>query len=137
MGAEQSRFLAKIELLPVLHFSLELQDVASFLTSELTCPIFLSVLTLRFSSSIGFRVKALKSRLLKAAAGALLNTCVYGLCDFFISVSGLAMPFRTQGASFAFGDTKSFKFFCDLSSSPINNVGLNDSRFSFFLSSYS
>ena len=141
-GAEQSRFLPKMVLLPELLFSFwvlgELSPVWqvsglwilfwSFLEAS---SWFLYVLTLRSSSSIGFIVKALKSSWLYEALGVFLKTD--GLCYFLISVSGLVNPFKTFGTFFDFGDTKSFKFFLGLRSSPMNRVGRRVSKSDFFV----
>lgn len=80
---------------------------------------------------MGFIAKALKSRWLYVALGGFLKT--NGLYDFLISVSGLAIPFKTFGAFFDFGDTKSFKFFLGFKSSPMNSVGLSVSKSDFYV----
>ena len=68
------------------------------------------------------------------AFGGFLKTYEVGLCSLLISVSGLDFPFRTSGMFLDFGDTKSFRFFFGFKSSPMKSVGLNASKFDFFVS---
>ena len=68
------------------------------------------------------------------ALGGFLKTYEDGLCSLLISVSGLDFPLRTSGMFLDFGDTKSLRFFFGFKSSPMKSVGLNVSKFGFFVS---